>query len=93
MLDSSCELHPHWQSCLKSISRASKSWPFGAGVCSSRQVCQLADPAGPSGHSSVHRTQVVAEEKSVIDDSPSFDSALELSDRLAESFSELWSPL
>ncbi|MPC61321.1 hypothetical protein E2C01_055391 [Portunus trituberculatus] len=93
VLDSPCELHPHRQSCLKSIPRASKSRPFGAGVCGSRQVCQLVGPARPSEHLSVHRTQVGDEEKSVTDDSPSFDSALELSDRLGKSFSGLWSPL
>lgn len=93
VLDSPCEPHPHWQPCFKSTPRGGGSQPLPAGVCSSGQVCLLASPAHPSGGLSVHRLQVGVEEKSISDDSPSFDSALELSDRLVESFSELCSPL
>ena len=92
VLDSPCEL-PHWQPCLNFTPRAGESRPLPAGVCNAGQVCVVTGPAQPSQHCSVHRTQVGAEQKSISDDSPSFDSALELSDRLVESFSEVCSPL
>ncbi|KAG0711907.1 hypothetical protein GWK47_019582 [Chionoecetes opilio] len=93
VLDSPCEPQPHWQPCHKFYRRVSEYRPLPAGVCCSGQVCVPAGLAQPSGHLNAHRTQVGAEKKYFSDDSPSFDSALELSDRLAESVSEVWSPL
>lgn len=93
VLDSPCEPHYHWRPHLKSTPKEGDSEPRPSGVCSSGQACPVVGHVWPSGQPRVHRTKVVAEEQPTNDDSPSFDSALELSDRLVDSFSELWSPL
>lgn len=93
VLDSPCELHSQWRPCFKSTPRMGKSQPPTTGVCSSEQVCPMASHLWATEHPRAHRAKVMAEEGPISDDSPSFDSALELSDRLVESVSELWSPL
>lgn len=93
VLDSRCEPRSLWQPCLKSTPRMGESRPPPTGVCSSEQVCPFTNHLWHTQHPTVQRTKVMTEERPISDDSPSFDSALELSDRLVESFSELWSPL
>lgn len=92
-LASPCEPHSQWLPCLKSVHRMGESQPSPTSVSSSGEVCPVASHLWPTGHPRVHITKVMAEERPNSDDSPSFDSALELSDRLVESFSEPWSPL
>lgn len=93
VLDSPCEPHPQWKLRPKSTPRVGESEPHLSGVSVTGQACPVAGRVWPSGQPRVHRTKAVVEEQPINDDSPSFDSALELSDRLVDSFSELWSPL
>lgn len=93
VLDSPCELHCLWRPRVKSTPRMGESWSPPTGVSSPGEVRPLSSHLWPTQHPPVQKTRVMAEEKPISDDSPSFDSALELNDKLFESLSEVWSPL